>query len=169
MNPLTLHPIGIIHTPHTDPDKTPIQPHFAAGIPGTIEIAPAFEQGLQDLEGFSHLWLIYAFHRAAEPRLTVTPFLEDVPHGVFATRAPCRPNPIGISLVRLTRREGRILHIEDIDILDATPLIDIKPYIPSFDRRDHARAGWLDRIDDQTAQMRGRRNHTGQEADDPAS
>lgn len=157
MSEIAFRPIGIVHSPHTSADKTPIQPSFATGIAGTAEIDPAYEAGLADLEGFSHIWLIYLFDRAGAARLTVKPFLEDVPHGVFATRAPCRPNPIGLSLVRLVGRTGRTLHLEDVDILDGTPLLDIKPYVGRFDRREDVRCGWLDRIDDATAAERGRR------------
>jgi tRNA-Thr(GGU) m(6)t(6)A37 methyltransferase TsaA len=161
MNEITLHPIGTIHSPHTEAAKTPIQPSFAAGIPGTAEIDPAYEEGLADLEGFSHVWLIYLFDRVDTPRLTVSPYLEDVSHGVFATRAPCRPNPIGLSVVRLVRREGCTLHLEDMDIVDGTPLLDIKPYVGRFDAREGVRCGWLDQVDETTAKQRGRRGHGG--------
>jgi tRNA-Thr(GGU) m(6)t(6)A37 methyltransferase TsaA len=154
---VTFQPIGIVHSPHAVAEKTPIQPVFAEGIAGTVEVYPELEEGLADIEGFSHLWLIYALDRVAEVSLTVKPFLEDHPHGVFATRAPRRPNPIGLSLVRLVRRVGRILHVEDVDILDGTPLLDIKPYAQRFDVREHVRCGWLDHIDDETAWKRGRR------------
>jgi tRNA-Thr(GGU) m(6)t(6)A37 methyltransferase TsaA len=158
---VSMRPIGIIHSPHRQAEKTPIQPTFATGIEGTVEIDPAFEEGLTDLEGFSHLWLIYLFHLAGEPRLTVKPFLEDVPRGVFATRAPRRPNPIGLSLVRLVRRVGRTLYVEDVDILDGTPLLDIKPYVGRFDVREGARCGWQDQIDEDVAHRRGRRGYEG--------
>ena len=161
MSAITLHSIGVIHSPHTVAEETPIQPSFAPGIPGTVEISPAYEAGLADLDGFSHIWLIYVFDRASEPQLTVKPFLEDVPRGVYATRAPWRPNPIGLSLVRLVRREGSTLHVEDVDILDGTPLLDIKPYVGRFDRRDNVRCGWLDRVDEESAQQRGRRDYSG--------
>ena len=161
MNETSLRPIGVIHSPHTTEDKTPIQPSFATGIPGTAEVDPAYEEGLADVDGFSHIWLIYLFDRAGEARLKVKPFLEDVPRGVFATRAPCRPNPIGLSLVRLVRREGCTLHIEDVDILDGTPLLDIKPYVGRFDLREGARCGWLDQIDEATAKHRGGRGYGG--------
>lgn len=153
----SVFPIGVIHTPHTRPEETPIQPVFADGVQGRAEILPEYVEGLQDLDGFSHLWLIYWFHQAGSPRLMVKPFLQDVEHGVFATRAPTRPNPIGMSLVRLVRREGRILHLEDVDVLDGTPLLDVKPYVPQFDCRTGARTGWLREVDEQTAQQRGRR------------
>ena len=161
MNEIVLRPIGIIRSPHTASEKTPIQPSFATGIQGKAEIDSAYEEGLADLDGFSHVWLIYLFDRTGVARLTVKPFLEDVPHGVFATRAPCRPNPIGMSLVRLVRREGCALHIEDVDVLDGTPLLDIKPYFGRFDTREDARCGWLDRIDEASAQQRGRRAFKG--------
>ncbi len=159
MREITFRSIGVIHSPHTIAEKTPIQPSFAAGIPGTVEVDPAYAEGLADLDGFSHVWLVYLFDRTGAPRLTVKPFLEDVPHGVFATRAPCRPNPIGLSLVRLTGRDGGTLHVEDVDILDGTPLLDIKPYVGPFDRRDDVRCGWLDQINEQDAQQRGRRGY----------
>lgn len=154
---LSVCPIGIIHTPHARPEETPIQPVFAEGVQGRAEIFPDHSDGLQDLDGFSHVWLLYWFHRAGAPRLTVQPFLQDSEHGVFATRAPTRPNPIGLSLVRLVRREGCVLHFEDVDMLDGTPLLDIKPYVPRFDCRANVRTGWLESVDDQTAQRRGRR------------
>jgi tRNA-Thr(GGU) m(6)t(6)A37 methyltransferase TsaA len=161
MESVAFRPVGVIHTPHTVAEKTPIQPSFAAGTRGTAEILPEYAEGLTDLEGFSHIWLVYAFDRAGEPRLMVKPFLEDVAHGVFATRAPCRPNPLGLSLVRLVRREGCTLHLEDVDILDGTPLLDIKPYVTRFDVREGARCGWQEHVDDATAQCRGRRGFEG--------
>jgi tRNA-Thr(GGU) m(6)t(6)A37 methyltransferase TsaA len=126
---------------------------------GSAEIFPEYAEGLRDLEGFSHVYLIYHFHKARAARLIVKPFLEDVDHGVFATRAPRRPNPIGISLVRLTRIEGHVLHLKDVDILDGTPLLDIKPYAPRFDRREDVRIGWLEDVDEKTARIRGRRQY----------
>ncbi len=158
---ITFRPIGVIRSPHTTPEHTPIQPTFAKGIAGTAELDPAYAEGLTDIEGFSHLWLIYLFDRASEPRLTVKPFLEDTPHGVFATRAPCRPNPVGLSLVRLVGREGAVLHLEDVDILDGTPLLDIKPHVVRFDVREGVRSGWVDRVEDAAAEQRGRRGWPG--------
>lgn len=152
-----IHPIGVIHSPHVRAEETPIQPNFAEGVPGQAEILPEYAGGLADLDGFSHVWLLYWFHRAGPARLIVKPFLQDAEHGVFATRAPTRPNPIGLSLVRLVRREGCLLHLEDVDILDGTPLLDIKPYVPRFDYRAGARTGWLEAVDEQTAQQRGQR------------
>jgi tRNA-Thr(GGU) m(6)t(6)A37 methyltransferase TsaA len=121
----------------------PIQPSGARGVQGTLELDPAYEPGLRDLEGFSHLFLIYVFHRASGVQLTVTPFLDAEPHGLFATRAPKRPNPIGLSVVRLIAVEGNRLVLEDVDMLDGTPVLDIKPYVPAFDRPVDVRVGWL--------------------------
>jgi tRNA-Thr(GGU) m(6)t(6)A37 methyltransferase TsaA len=119
----------------------PIQAVSAVGVPGSIELDPAYEVGLRDLDGFSHLILLYHLHQAA-PRLLVTPFLDDQERGIFATRAPSRPNAIGLSTVRLLRVEGPRIEIADVDMLDGTPLLDIKPYVPAFDDREHARIGW---------------------------
>jgi len=154
---IVYQPIGVVHTPHVDPSKTPIQPRYAEGIQGTVEVFPEFEDGLKDIEGFSHVVLLYHLHRAKKARLTVVPYLDDTPRGVFATRAPSRPNPIGMSVVRLLRREGRILHIENVDILDGTPLLDIKPHIARFGVADSVRSGWQENIDEEAAKRRGRR------------
>ncbi len=154
---LSLNPIGVVRSPHLRAEHTPIQPVFAEGIPGRAEVLPQYAAGLADLEGFSHIWLLYWFHRAGPPRLMVQPFLHDAERGVFATRAPARPNPIGLSLVRLVRREGAVLHLADVDILDNTPLLDIKPYVPRFDCRGHVRVGWLETVDEQAMESRSRR------------
>jgi tRNA-Thr(GGU) m(6)t(6)A37 methyltransferase TsaA len=122
----------------------PIQPTGGASAPGTAELLPQFVEGIKDLEGFTHVILLYHLHRVRRTDLTVTPFLGSEPRGVFATRAPTRPNPIGLSIVRLIRIEGNRLHLGDVDILDGTPLLDIKPYVPDFDRPEAARAGWLE-------------------------
>ena len=121
----------------------PIQPSSALGIEGWIEIDPPYVEGLKDLEGFSHLILVYYFHRAGPTQLLVTPFLDNEPRGVFATRAPSRPNPLGISVVELKSIEKNLLHISNVDILDGTPLLDIKPYVPEFDHCEKVRRGWL--------------------------
>ncbi|MBM4286945.1 MAG: tRNA (N6-threonylcarbamoyladenosine(37)-N6)-methyltransferase TrmO [Deltaproteobacteria bacterium] len=136
-------PIGIIHSPFHRPEGTPIQPAAAADVAGTVTVFPAYQEGLQDLEGFSHLFLIYHFHLSKNSTLKVTPFLDQTTRGVFATRAPSRPNPIGISVVRLDRIEGATLFIRDVDVIDGTPLLDLKPYVPAFDSRTDARIGWL--------------------------
>jgi tRNA-Thr(GGU) m(6)t(6)A37 methyltransferase TsaA len=158
---IEFRPIGVIRTGHVDPEKTPIQPVYAREFPGRVEIFPEFAEGLRDLEGFSHLYLLYHLDRAAPARLVVKPFLQDVDRGVFATRAPCRPNPIGLSVVELVRREGTVLHVDGMDILDETPLLDIKPYIARFDRIETLWNGWQDQVDDETARRRGKRENAG--------
>jgi len=140
---VTYTPIGIIHSPFKDPVGMPIQPSGARGIRGTVEIFPPYREGLRDLEGFSHVILLYHFHRSPPGRLIVRPYLDIVDRGVFATRAPARPNPIGISTVRLLGIREGILTVEDVDILDGTPLLDVKPYVPAFDAYCDATAGWL--------------------------
>ena len=137
-------PIGIIHSPFKNPIGTPIQPSAGKGVNGTIEIFPEYVDGLKDLEDFSHIILIYHFHLSKKPLLRVKPFMDDQEHGVFATRAPSRPNPIGISVVKLKGVNGNILYIQDIDIVDGTPLLDIKPYVPEFDSVEVERKGWLE-------------------------
>jgi len=154
---VTYRPIGVLRTPHTEPDAAPIQPVYAEGAEGRAEVFAEFAEGLADLEGFSHLILLYHLHRAPPVKLTVQPFLEDVSHGVFATRAPCRPNAIGLSVVRLVRRDGAVLHLADVDMLDGSPLLDVKPYVARFDRREAVRSGWQDGIDEADARVRGRR------------
>ncbi len=158
---VTYTPIGVIRSGHRVAVETPIQPAFARGCPGRAEIRPEYTEGLQDLDDFSHLILLYHLDRAGAPELTVVPFLDDAPRGVFATRSPRRPNPIGLSVVRLLRVEGTTLHLEDVDILDGTPLLDIKPYIPRFDHVENARGGWTQAIDEETARQRGRRGFQG--------
>jgi tRNA-Thr(GGU) m(6)t(6)A37 methyltransferase TsaA len=140
---LVYKPIGVVHSPFKEPKNVPIQAAASNGTAGTIEIYPEYVEGLKDLEGFSHLILLYHCHLVKGYSLMVKPFLDDNLHGVFATRAPARPNPIGISTVQLNRIENNILHIQDLDILDGTPLIDIKPYIPKFDCRKNAKIGWF--------------------------
>jgi len=137
--------IGVIHSPFTELAGMPIQPAGAAGVKGTVELFPAFADGIRDLDGFSHVILLYHFHRVMGCNLIVTPFMDSEPRGVFATRAPKRPNPIGLSVVKLRRIEGLTLHVENVDILDGTPLLDIKPYVPEFDQFAAERVGWLDR------------------------
>jgi tRNA-Thr(GGU) m(6)t(6)A37 methyltransferase TsaA len=143
MKGLIYKPIGIIHAPFKDIKEMPIQPIGAKGIQGTIEIDPEYVDGIKDLEGFSHIFLIYHFHLSRGYSLQIKPFMDDELHGVFATRAPKRPNPIGISVVRLVRVEGVMLYIEDVDMVDGTPLLDIKPYVPEFDVLKAERIGWL--------------------------
>lgn len=140
---IVYRPIGIIRSPFTELAGMPIQPAGAVGVVGTAVIHPEFTPGLQDLDGFSHIILLYHLHRVEAFSLTVTPFLDRQPRGVFATRAPRRPNPIGLSVVKLVRIEQNILHLENVDVLDETPLLDIKPYVPEFDHQLEVRTGWL--------------------------
>lgn len=154
---ITYRAIGVIRSGHQLPEKTPIQPAYAWGCQGRAEIFPEYAQGLRDLDGFSHLYLMYHFHRADEMRLIVKPFLQDLERGVFSTRAPCRPNAIGLSVVALERIEGNVLYLDGVDILDGTPLLDIKPYTAKFDHVATTRNGWQDDVDDETARRRGRR------------
>jgi tRNA-Thr(GGU) m(6)t(6)A37 methyltransferase TsaA len=138
-------PIGTVHSPFKEPKGTPTQPPASPEAAGMVEVFPEYQAGLQDLEGFSHLILIYLFHLAKKFSLKVKPFLDNLEHGVFATRAPARPNPIGISIVRLERIEAERLYIREVDIVDGTPLLDIKPYVPKFDCRAEAKSGWLEK------------------------
>jgi tRNA-Thr(GGU) m(6)t(6)A37 methyltransferase TsaA len=144
MQPVTFIPIGVIHTPFKEPKGMPIQPMGAHGVKGTVEVDPAYTDGLKDLGGFSHVILIYHLHLSRAYQLQVKPFLDDSLRGVFATRAPKRPNPIGLSVVRLERIEGNTLYIANVDIVDGTPLLDIKPYVPEFDAAGEIRVGWLE-------------------------
>ena len=157
-SPLPITPIGRIHSPHQDPGAAPIQPRFARGIRGRVEVFEPFAAGLEDIEGFSHLFLVYRLHQAEPAKLTVVPFMDDRARGIFATRHPARPNALGLSLVRLVGREGRWLEVEDLDVLDDTPLLDLKPYYPAFDAPEgEVRAGWLEGIPEAVAEVRGRR------------
>ena len=158
---IIFRPIGVIRSEHVVPQETPIQPIYARDCHGRVELLPEFADGLHDLDGFSHIYLIYHFDRAETPKLRVKPFLQDTERGVFATRAPCRPNPIGLSIVELLGREDNVLHFAGADILDGTPLLDIKPYSAKFDRIDTFRNGWQDEVDEETASQRGRRGYRG--------
>lgn len=143
MTEIVFTPIGIIHSPFNNPRDMPIQPIGARGVRGTIEIDPAYAAGLKDLAGFSRIIVLYHFHRSDGYALEVTPFLDTATRGVFATRAPRRPNAIGISMLTLVAIDGATLTVEDVDILSGTPVIDIKPYVPAFDAYPDERAGWL--------------------------
>ena len=138
-----MHPIGVIHSPFNKKDQMPIQASRSQAI-GLVEVHPEYADGLMDIEGFSHIYLFYAFHRSNGYNLRVKPFLDDQERGLFATRYPRRPNPLGISIVRLVFRQDNALTVEGIDVLDGTPLLDIKPYVPDFDYRANARVGWYE-------------------------
>jgi tRNA-Thr(GGU) m(6)t(6)A37 methyltransferase TsaA len=140
---IIMHPIGVIHSPFTDKDQTPIQASRSQAV-GLVEIYLEFADGLQDLEGFSHIILLYTFHRSSGYSLRVKPFLDDQEHGVFATRYPYRPNSIGLSVVKLLFLQDRKLTVEGIDVLDETPLLDIKPFVPEFDLRTSTQTGWYE-------------------------
>jgi len=148
MEDIIIKPIGVIHTPHTVVKDMPIQPIAAEGIKGYIELLPEFLAGLKDIEGFSHLTLFYHFHKINGYELVVTPFMDTEKRGIFATKAPKRPNAIGLSTVKLIAVDGNILHIEQVDMLDGTPLIDIKPFYPRYDNRENVEIGWLEKNKD---------------------
>ena len=142
---ISITPIGIIETPFDDLKGMHIQPSGADKIQGTIIIDKEYEEGLSDLEGFSHIILLYHFHKSKGYNLMVKPFMDDQQRGLFATRAPRRPNPIGLSIVQLIKIENNKISIQGIDVLNGTPLIDIKPYVPGFDAREVTKLGWLDK------------------------
>lgn len=140
---MILKPIGVIHSSFKNKDEAPIQGAFQPDERGSIELFAEYEQGLKDIDGFSHIFLVYSFDRSGEIELVRRPFLDDEPHGIFATRHPCRPNGIGLTVVRLLQREGNRLEVAGIDVLDGTPLLDIKPYVPRFDCYPEASEGWI--------------------------
>lgn len=144
MEEITYRPIGFIRSPFTRSTGTPVQPEGGRDVEAMVEVSEEFVPGLRDLDGFSHIILLYHFHTCDAVKLSVKPFLDDEERGVFATRAPVRPNHIGMSVVRLDRVEGNVLHIRDVDILDGTPLLDIKPHIPPIDCPGDTRIGWVE-------------------------
>jgi tRNA-Thr(GGU) m(6)t(6)A37 methyltransferase TsaA len=163
MDEIKYTPIGIIHSPFSGIEGMPIQPTGAKGVTGSVEVFPEFCAGLKDIEGFSHIILVYHFHLSKKHSLKAKPFLDKKVRGVFAMRGPARPNPIGISAVRLVKVKGCVLHIEDVDIVDGTPLLDIKPYVPDFDWRSVEGTGWLEgksqNVDRQRSDGRFDRKH----------
>jgi tRNA-Thr(GGU) m(6)t(6)A37 methyltransferase TsaA len=154
MAELILRPIGTIQTPYKTLEGMPIQPAGAEKVNGTVKVEAAYTEALDDLDGFSHIILIYQFHHATGYKLKVKPFLDTQARGLFATRAPRRPNPIGLSVVSLVRREKNILHVQNIDVLDGTPLLDIKPFVPAFDAPAVTKIGWLEGKRDQARAQR---------------
>ena len=135
-------PIGVIYTPYKTKEECPIQPAFTAGHQSRVEVFAQFADGLKDIETFPHVFLLYQFDRASDIQLVRPTFLDDAPHGIYASRHPCRPNGIGLSIVKLVRREDRFLVVEGVDALDQTPLLDIKPYLPKYDAFPNATEGW---------------------------
>jgi len=142
---ISYKPIGIVHSPFTKPEGTPIQPVVSKNSEAVVEIYPEFKEGLRDLEYFSHIYILFHLHLAEKKELTVIPFLDTTPHGVFATRSPGRPNSIGISVVCLDKIESNMLYVKNIDILDGSPVLDIKPYIPQFDVFETTKNGWFEK------------------------
>ncbi len=148
MDDIIIKPIGIIHTPHKEIKNMPIQPIAAGDAKGYIELLPEYTEGLKDLEGFSHITLLYHFHKVKGYELQVVPFMDSEKRGIFSCKAPKRPNAIGTSTVKLLSIEKNILHIEQVDMLDGTPLIDIKPFFPKYDNRENVTIGWLEKSKD---------------------
>jgi tRNA-Thr(GGU) m(6)t(6)A37 methyltransferase TsaA len=144
LKPIVFNPIGVIHTPFPEPRGAPIQPSRSKQAKGSVEVFSEFVPGIKDLDGFSHIVLLYHFHLSRGFDLEVKPFLDDQLRGLFATRAPRRPNGIGLSVVRLERIEGNTLHIMDVDMVEGTPLLDIKPHVPTFGEPEKYRIGWLE-------------------------
>jgi tRNA-Thr(GGU) m(6)t(6)A37 methyltransferase TsaA len=143
---IKVSPIGVIHSSLKEAEGSPIQPIYAKDSEGVVEVFKPYRKGLKDLEGFERIWLLYWFHKTAESKLLVIPYLDTVERGLFSTRAPCRPNPIGISPVRLSRIEDGRIYISEVDILDGSPLLDIKPYVSRFDNFIVERNGWQDHV-----------------------
>lgn len=140
--------IGIIRTCFEGKESAPVQGVFTGGARGTVEVFEEYEEGLKDVECFSHICLFYIFDKAGEIRMVRKPFLDDTPRGLFSTRHPCRPNPLGMTVVRLCGRSGRVLDVEGIDVLDGTPLVDLKPYVKRFDCFPDSVDGWLENIEE---------------------
>lgn len=145
MKKIEFKPIGYISTPHKTLENMPIQPAGAKSVKGKIEILPEYQEGLQDIEGFSHITLFYHLHKVKNYRLKVTPFMDITEHGIFACKSPTRPNALGMSTVKLLYVDNNVLYVEEVDMLDGTPLIDIKPYWPKYDNRENVRVGWLEK------------------------
>lgn len=150
---MTLEPIGTIHTPFTSLEQMPIQPKGAADTQGTLVLQKAYKEGLKDLEGFSHVYILYHFHKAIRTELLVTPFMDTEIRGVFSTRSPLRPSHLGLSVCEIVSVQDTIVTLKGIDVLDGTPLLDIKPYIPQFDRVSNVKTGWMTKNESEVAHM----------------
>lgn len=159
--------IGYLETPFPDPEGAPIQPSGAAGVKGRLRLLPEFAPGLADLAGFSHIIVLYHLHKIRGFELAVTPFLDNATRGLFATRAPRRPNPVGLSVVRLTGVEDNVLLLENVDMLDGSPVIDLKPYVPAFDSWPEAASGWLEGQAGKAESLRADRRFDGNGPDGP--
>jgi tRNA-Thr(GGU) m(6)t(6)A37 methyltransferase TsaA len=160
---IILKPIGLIHTPFQNGEGTPIQSVYAQGIEGSVMLGEPYQEALDDIEGFERLWLIYWMDRTSPFKPKVLPYRDTREHGLFATRSPSRPNAIGMSVVRFVKKEGAILYLQDMDMLDGTPLLDIKPYVPEFDAHPVSSAGWFDSAgtDRRIADSRFQKNISG--------
>jgi len=145
MDPITMRPIGIIHSPYKEGKDIPIQGRFSGEKEAWIELKEKYAGGLKDLDGFSHAILLYYFHKSQSEKIQGRPFLEDQTHGIFAIRSPNRPNHIGLSIVRIKSVQGNRMVFTEVDMLDQTPLLDIKPYVRHFDSRENVVCGWLDK------------------------
>ena len=142
---IMMTPIGFIHSPYKQVKDMPIQGKFKTGVQAWIELKEEYRAGLKDLDGFSHAIIIYHFHKSEKTEIESKPFLEDNKHGIFAIRSPHRPNHIGLSIVKIEKIEGSKLHFSEVDVLDGTPVLDIKPYVKHFDGRNNTVSGWLDK------------------------
>jgi len=145
MDQITIQPIGIVHSPYKEDSKTPAQGIFKPDTQAVIELDENFAAGLKDLDGFSHAIILYHFHQSQKQVIQGAPLLESDSHGIFAIRSPYRPNHIGMSIVKIQKIQGNKLFFTEVDILDNTPVIDIKPYVKYFDRRENTTAGWLEK------------------------
>jgi tRNA-Thr(GGU) m(6)t(6)A37 methyltransferase TsaA len=161
MVPIPYTQIGVVRSPYSALDGMPLQTVAAPEVEARIELEPTIHGALRDLEGFSHLWLIAHLHAVDGWSAEVVPFLDTVSRGVLATRSPRRPNPIGLSLVELVRVEAGVLHVRGIDLLDGTPILDVKPYVPLFDTRADARAGWFAEAGPRVHEVRSDRRYEG--------
>lgn len=154
MQRYTTEYIGIIQTPFTDLENMPIQPTGAKEVMGEVIVHPELVEGLRDIDGFSHIYLLYHFHKTTHTRLTVIPFMDTKPHGIFATRSPVRPARLGLSIVELLEVQGNRLKVRGVDMLDGSPLLDIKPYIPAFDCPENVSSGWMTATREEVVQKR---------------